>query len=87
MVSAVVGTECVAVVAPMAIVTVLEPSSPDATKSLPAASATVKFTVRSAAGAESAVTVKVAAVPSVTGEVPAAMVMVGVELAAAVVRM
>ena len=61
------------------IVTVFEPSSPDATKSLPDASATVRFTVRSALGAESAVTVNCAAVPSVTGDVPGAMVMVGSE--------
>ena len=38
---------------------------------------TVRFTVRAALGAALAVSVKDAAVPSVTGEVPAAMVMVG----------
>ena len=82
-VSAVVGTEWVAVVVLAVIVTVLAPSSPDAKKSLPVASATVRFTVRSALGAESAVTVKVAAVPSVTGEVPAAIVIAGVVVVSA----
>ena len=76
-VSAWVGTEWVAVVVLAVIVTVFEPSSPDATKSLPEASATVRFTVRLALGAELAVTVNCAAVPSVTGDVPAAIVIVG----------
>ena len=59
-----------------AIVTVFAPSSVAATKSLPAASDTDRFTVRAAVGAVSAVTVKLAAVPSVTAE-PPEMVMVG----------
>ena len=63
-------TENVALVEFIAIVTILEPSSPDATKSLPAASDTDRFTVRSAVGAAVAVTVKVAAEPSVTAEPP-----------------
>ena len=65
-----------AVVDPAVIVTVLSPSSAAATKSLPATSDTVRFTVRSAAGAGDAVTVNVAELPSVTA-VPAEMVMVG----------
>ena len=64
--------------APELIVTVLAPSFPAATKSLPAASDTVRFTVRLALGAGFAVTVNCAAVPSVTGDVPGAMVIVGV---------
>ena len=62
--------------APELIVTILAPSFPAATKSLPAASDTVRFTVRLALGAGLAVTVNSAAVPSVTGDVPAAMVIV-----------
>ena len=72
-------------VVPEAIVTVFEPSSADATKSLPEASATVRFTVRSALGAASAVTVNSAAVPSVTAE-PPVIVMVGPELSVRMCR-
>ena len=67
----------VAVVVPIVTVTVLSPSSPDATKSEPDASATSRFTVRSAAGAGSAVTVNAAPVPSATGDAPRAMVTTG----------
>ena len=61
-----------------AIVTVLASSFPDATKSLPSASDTVRFTVSSAVGAGLAVTVNSAAVPSVTAE-PPEIVMIGIE--------
>ena len=68
-----------AVVAPAAMPTILPlPSLPAATKSAFGASATVRFTVRLALGALLAVTVKVAIVPSVTGEGPAAMLTSGV---------
>ena len=63
----------------MAIVTVWANWSPGATKSEPGASATVRFTVRSAGGAMSAVSVNSAAAPSATVDKTAAgaMVMVG----------
>ena len=69
-----VSTVKVAVVDPAVIVTIFEPSLPVATKSLPVASDTVRFTVRSATGAWSAVTVKLAAVPSVTAEPPSMVI-------------
>ena len=57
---------------------VLAPSLVEATKSLPEASATVSATVRPSAGAAlDSVTVNSAAVPSVTGEAPAAIVATG----------
>ena len=62
-------------VLPGLTVTVFEPSSPDATKSLPDASDTVTFTVAPAVVSDTD-TVNPADEPSVTGEVPAAMVMV-----------
>ena len=54
------------------MVTVCTPSSAAATKS--ALSSTLRFTVNGAVGAGTAVSVNAAAVPSVTGDVPAAMV-------------
>ena len=66
-----VATVKVAIVAPAAMVTVWSPSSVAATKSRGlAASATDRFTVRSAVGATSAVMVKVADEPSVTAAPP-----------------
>ena len=63
---------------PEAKARVFVPSSPAATKSLPEASATVSAMVRPSAGAAlDSVTVNSAAVPSVTGEVPAAIVATG----------
>ena len=57
---------------------VLEPSLDEATKSLPDASATVRAMVRPPSGAAvESWTVNVAAVPSVTGEVPALIVAAG----------
>ena len=77
MVSGCVGTVRVVEVSPARIVTVCAPSSLAATKSLPGASATSSVTARSLAGATgSAVTVNVAAVPSVTAG-PGAMRMFG----------
>ena len=57
-------------VSPAEIVTVCEPSSAVATKSLSADSDTVRFTARSALGASFAVTVNSAGPPSVTAEPP-----------------
>ena len=53
------------------------PWLPEATKSAFGASATVRLTSRFAVGAGSALTVNVAAVPSVTGDVPRAIVTSG----------
>ena len=67
-----------ALVFPSATITVLDPSLPEATKSLPAASDTVRFTLTPPAGAAlDSVTVNSAAAPSVTGEVLAEIVAVG----------
>ena len=64
---------------PLVTVFVFEPSSLDATKSLPAASDTVRFTVTVALGAGFSHNLNDAAVPSVVEELPASsMVMVGV---------
>ena len=57
---------------------VFEPSLDEATKSLPEASATVRAIDRPPVGAAlDRVTVNVAAVPSVTGDVPAVIVAAG----------
>ena len=61
-----VGTVKVAEVAPALRTTVLTRSWPAATKSWPGGSVTSTLTVRRAAGAGSAFTVKLAAAPSVT---------------------
>ena len=77
-VSATVATEYVLEVSPLAKVRVFEPSLDEATKSLPEASATVRAMVRPPSGAAvDSSTVNDAAVPSVTGEVPALMVAAG----------
>ena len=75
-VSAAVATDRVAVVLPEAIVTVFAPSFAAVTKSPPPVSDTFTVTSRLLLGAALAVTVKVAAVPSVT-TAPASMVTVG----------
>ena len=64
------------------ITAVLSPSSDDATKSRPPAlfSDTARFTVKSVAAAALRLTVNTAAVPSVTGLVPASTVTVGSSL-------
>ena len=77
-VSATVATEYVLEVSPALKASVLAPSLDEATKSLPDESATVSAIVSPPWGAalESS-TVNVAAVPSVTGDVPALMVTAG----------
>ena len=76
--SATVATEYTLEVSPAENARVLAPSLPAATKSLPDTSATVSATVSPPAGAAlDNVTVNSAAVPSVTGEVPAAIVATG----------
>ena len=74
--SAAVGTVQATEAAPAGIMTCLSPSSPGATKSWPAAvvSRTASSTVSAAAVGPVRLTVNAAGVPSVTGEVPAAMV-------------
>ena len=76
--SATVATEYVLEVSPALKARVFEPSLAEATKSLPEASATVSAIDSPPVGAavESS-TVNDAAVPSVTGEVPALMVAAG----------
>ena len=69
-VSFTVVTVKVAEVSPASSVTVCSPSSSSATKSLAAASATDRFTVRFAAGAVSALTVNEAVPPPVTAAPP-----------------
>ena len=60
------------------MVTVLPaPWLPGVTKSAFGASATLRFTVRFAAGAGTALTVKLAPAPSVTGDVPGTIVTTG----------
>ena len=72
------ATEYTFDVSPALNARLFEPSSPAATKSLPDTSATVSATVSPPAGAAvDSVTVNSAAVPSVTGEVPAAIVATG----------
>lgn len=79
-----VGTEYGADVAFAGIVTILAPVVVDPRNPLwYGTSATVRFTTRFAFGAGLAVTVKDAAVPSVTGEVPAEIVITGCDCAAA----
>ena len=77
-VSATVATVYVLEVSPALNARVFEPSLVEATKSLPAASATVSEMVRPPVGAGvDSSTVNDAAVPSVTGEVPALIVAAG----------
>ena len=77
-VSATVATEYVLEVSPALKARVLAPSLAAATKSLPEASATVSAIDRPPVGAAvERVTVNEAAVPSVTGDVPALMVAAG----------
>ena len=72
MVSVSVGTVKLAV-PPVPTLTVFTPSSPDATKSAYGASLTRSFTASAVVGAGVAVTVKAAAVPSVTEAASSAM--------------
>ena len=77
-VSDTVATEYVFEVSPASKARVLEPSLAEATKSLPDASATVSAIVKPPVGAGvDRSTVNDAAVPSVTGEVPALIVAAG----------
>ena len=77
-VSATVATEYVLEVSPALNARVLDPSLVEATKSLPEASATVSAIDRPPSGAAvDSSTVNEAAVPSVTGEVPALIVAAG----------